>query len=322
MNLINKIFFTILLLAPSTVVYAQENDLFLVVSPSSPTPNQSFFVEAKSFVFDTSRAYFEWFKNGKKIDEGTGILKKTFSGEKMGSEIRIGVSASAEGKLFSSSVQITANDIDFIINPLTYTPFGYRGSSLATPGSTVEIYAIPHIFSGGQRLNSASLTYEWTLDNSPVQEQSGRGKNKIMISLPKTTQGEAIITLNVYSSGKLVAEKRGKITMYSPQIIFYETSSLLGKSFKAISELVALPGAQFALAAEPFFFDFNSMVHGAISWFAGGGKIEPSRAENLFILELSSPPEEESENKILFRIEDEKNVFQNKEGRINIKIQN
>lgn len=301
-------------------VFAQENDLFLVVSPSSPAPNQGFSVEAKSFVFDPSQAYFEWFKDGKKIDAGTGITKKSFLGEKIGSRTTISISVSADSKFFKTSESININDVDFIINPLTYTPFGYRGSTLATPGSIVEVHAVPHIFSGGKRLNPANLTYEWKLENTPIKEQSGRGKNKLAIMLPKTPQGETEVFLETYLDGQLAAQKTTKIATHSSQILFYETSSLLGKRAKAVSELTAKPGTQFALAAEPFFFDFSSLLRGTISWFAGGAKIEPARAENLFTLELSSPPEKESESNILFKIEDEKNVFQNKEGRITIKI--
>lgn len=302
--------------------HAQENDLFLVISPSSPSPGQGYSVEAKSYIFDPSRAYFEWFKNGKKINAGTGVAKKSFPGEKIGSRTTISVSVSADGKSFQASASISANDIDFIINPLTYTPFGYRGSALPTPGSFVEIYAIPHIFSGGKRLGTANLNYEWALEDSPIQEQSGQGKNKLTIAMPKTPQGDVDFSLEVFSGDQLVAQKRERMEIYSPQIVFYETNSLLGKKQKALSELIAPPGAEFALAAEPFFFDFNSILRGVVGWLANGKKIEPARADNLFVLELKSPPNEESENSILFKIEDEKNVFQNKEGRINIKIIN
>lgn len=314
--------FSILGLGFASQAMAQENDLFLTVSPSSPTPNQSFLVEAKSFAFDVSQAYFEWFKDGKKIDAGVGIVKKIFAGEKIGSQTTISVSTSADGKFYKSFVNININDIDFIINPLTYTPFGYRGSSLSTPGSIAEIYAIPHVFSNGRRSNLTNLRYEWTLENSPVKEQSGQGKNKLTISLPKIPRGEVVVALDIYSGERLVAQKKEKIVVYSPQIVFYETNSLLGKRALAISDFAAHPGTEFALAAEPFFFDFNSILRGTISWLANGIKIEPARAENLFTLELSSASNEESENNILFKIEDEKNIFQNKEGRITIKIQN
>ncbi|MEK7502847.1 MAG: hypothetical protein AAB556_00185 [Patescibacteria group bacterium] len=309
----------ILILAPAATVFAQEeNDLFLVVSPSSPAPNQGFSVEAKTFQFDASRAYFEWFKDGKKIDEGVGITKKIFPGEKLGTRTRISA-VSAEN---SASADISVNDIDFIINSFTYTPFGYRGAALATPGSVAEIYAIPHIFSNGRRISSTGLTYEWSIEGSPVQEQSGRGKNKLTISIPKIPQGDVTVSLNVFSGEQLVAQKKEKVEIHSPQIVFYKTNSLLGKGAKALSEFTSPPGAEFALAAEPFFFDFNSIVRGVVSWLANGTKIEPSRADNLFVLELSSAPNEESESNILFKIGDEKNVFQNKEGRINIKIRN
>ena len=140
---------------------AQENDLFLVVSPPSPSLSQSYSIEAKSFQFDSSRAYFEWFKDGKKIDEGNGITKKIFAGEKIGTQTRVGVVATSERNTFSALADIQINDIDFVINPLTYVPAFYRGSALPTPESIVEVYAVPHLYSGASRISSSNLIFLW-----------------------------------------------------------------------------------------------------------------------------------------------------------------
>jgi len=298
---------------------AQENDLFLIVSPSSPSPNQSYSVEAKSYQFDVSRAYFEWFKDGKKIDEGTGVVKKTFPGEKLGAQTNISV-VSAEN---SASARISVNDIDFIINPLTYTPPFYNGSPLPTPGSVVEIYTIPHVHSGGLRISPQNLIFEWTLDKDPVQEQSGRGKNKFTFALPKTFLGANEVILKVGSlNGVISHEKRFVVEMRRPEIILYKQSSLLGKSALALSSFETKSGEEFAVAAEPFFFDFNSLTRSVVSWLANGAKISTGVEQNSFLLELSSQTGSESENNISFKIEDEKNVFQKGEAQINIKIQN
>src|SRR3989344_1761364 len=157
-NLVLGIYLGFSILGLGFKVFAQENDLFLVVSPSSPSPNQGYSVEARSYQFDTSRAYFEWFRDGKKIDEGTGIVKKIFPGEKIGSQTTISV-VSADN---STSARISVNDIDFIINPLTYVPSFYRGFALPTPGSLVEVYAIPHLYSGASRISASNLMFEWS----------------------------------------------------------------------------------------------------------------------------------------------------------------
>lgn len=298
---------------------AQENDLFLVVSPSSPAPSQTYSVEAKSYQFDTSRAYLEWFKNGKKIDGGTGITKKVFPGEKLGSQSKISVISAGN----SVSANIGINDIDFIINPITYVPQFYRGSSLPTPGSIVEVYATPHLFSGTSRISSANLLFEWKLDSKLVQEQSGKGKNKLVFSLPKTPLGENEISLKISSlNGAVAHEKKEKIAMHRPEIVLYKTSPLLGKSPRALSEFKAKSGEEFAVAAEPFFFDINSLLRSAVSWLAGGTKISTGNEQNPFVLELSSQPGTESENNILFKTEDKENIFQKGESRITIKIKN
>lgn len=297
--------------------FAQENDLFLVVSPSSPAPGQTYSVEAKSFQFNTSRAYFEWFRDGKKIDEGLGITKKIFSGEKLGKQITISVVSANQ----SASVNISINDIDFVINPLTYAPASYRGSSLPTPGSIVEVYAIPHLFSGSSRVSSANILFEWQLDGKSIREQSGRGKNKLIFSLPKTSLGENEVILKASSlNGAIAYEKRVRIEMRRPEIVLYKSSSLLGKSARALSFFETKSGEEFAVSAEPFFFDINSLFRSTISWFANGAKINTGAAQNPFLLELSSQAGTGSENNISFKIEDKENVFQKGEKRITVKV--
>lgn len=314
------------LLAPA---YAQENDLFLVVSPPSPSPGQGYSVEAKSFQFDASRAYLEWFKNGKKIDEGTGVIKKIFGGEKVGSQTTISVSVSADNNFYETLANIGVNDIDFIINPFTYTPAFYRGSALPTSGSVVEVYAIPHIFYGNSRISSGNLLFEWSLDGKTIQEQSGRGKNKLVFSFPKTPLGENEISVKVSSlNGALAHEKIERVAIQRPEIILYKTSSLLGKSAVAISPSSASGGGgfevksgeEFSVVAEPFFFDFNSILRSTISWLGNGVKINTGKEQNPFLLELTSQPSTESENNISFKIENKDNVFQKGESGIIVKI--
>jgi hypothetical protein len=265
----------------------------------------------------------EWFKDSKKIDEGTGIVKKIFAGEKLGAQSRISVSASASGIFYEASTVVNVNNIDFIVSPLTYVPPFYRGSPLPTPESIVEVYATPHLYSGNSRISSPNLIFEWKLDGKIIQEQSGRGKNKFVFSLPKTPLGENEIALKVSSlNGTIAHEKKEKVAIRRPEIILYKTSSLLGKSAQAISTLETKSGEEFAMVAEPFFFDFNSILRSTVSWFGNGTKISTGLEQNPFLLELSSSPGTESENKISFKIEDGNNIFQKGEGGINIKITN
>ena len=297
--------------------FAQENNLFLVVSPPSPSPGQSYSVEAKSFQFDTSRAYFEWFKDSKKIDEGNGITKKIFAGEKIGAQTKISVISAKN----SASAQIGVNDIDFVINPLTHIPVFYRGSALPSAGSIVEVYAVPHLYSDSSRISASNLIFEWSLDNKIIAEQSGRGKNKFIFSLPKTSLGSNQIILKTSSlNGAVTFEKRVAVEIHRPEVILYKHSSLLGKYTRALSSFEAKSGEEFSVAAEPFFFDINSILRSAVSWFANESKISAGAGANPFLLELTSQSGEESETNISFKIEDKENVFQKGEGRITVKI--
>ena len=73
------------------------------------------------------------------------------------------------------------------------------------------------------------------------------------------------------------------------------------------------------MIAEPYFADLNSVFESLISWFANDSKI-PTSEENPFLIELSSQPGTESENEILFRMENSKNPLQKGEGKVKIKV--
>ncbi len=303
--------------------FAEENDLFLIVSPQTLTSNQEFQIEAKSFAFNASSAYFEWFENGKLIDSGTGISKKNFSGKKIGAQINIKVNASLEGKIYSSNFLYTINDAELIVRPLTYTPPFYRGSAFASPGSIVEVYAIPHIFFGGQKINSSNLIFEWKIDGNPVKEQSGKGKNKFTVELPENLMGENVVKVKINSqNGLQTYEKSIKVLTQKPEIIFYGKNPLLGRTVLASSAFETQSGKDFSIVAEPFFFDIRSIVRASISWIIDGIKINSGQETNPFLLDLTSQTGTKSENNVLFKMGDEKNIFQNGEGKIIINIKN
>jgi len=320
---IYKILISVLALLFSWQVYAislsAPADLALDISPSSPRPGAPFTVSAKSFSFDMVRAKFTWFLDGKNIASGVGLREQNFQAGRIGSSMNIGVNViSADGVSYEAGTKLIISDIDFIIYPLTYTPSFYRGSALATPGSIVEIIAVPHLFSEGARLKSQNLIYEWSIDDKPFQNQSGGGKNKFSVKLADVGNSNYIVALKVSTlDGAVSAQKSVNIKTAMPEILFYETNSLTGLKPAALNSFFGRAGDSFSILAEPFYFDLASLARAKFNWSAGGAAVAPN-AKNPLLLELAAPANTDSQTSFNLKIEDSRALFQQAEALINI----
>lgn len=314
------------LLATSSAALAQTlsapTDFSLQVSPKSPRAESGVQVTARSFVFDARRANFSWFLNGEKVDFGVGLSEKTFTAGKLGSTMNILVEAiSPEGLFYEARVFLSVADIDFVISPLTHTPPFYRGAALATPGSDVEIIAMPHLYSQGTRLNPRNLIYEWSLDRKPLPAQSGGGKNKISLRLADVRDSSYEVSLRASTaSNEIFAEESARVKTYSPEILFYPANPLTGFGSLALSSFLARAGEQFSILAEPFYFAVSSLAGAELGWTADENKIAPD-TQNKRLLNLEAPAGQESAAEISITIKDAGALFQNAEGRLNVKAE-
>ena len=266
----------------SALILTSPNDLVLSISPASPKAGQTITATAKSFAFDAARANFRWLLNGKEIASGRGLIEQTFTAGSLGSGMVIrAIATSIDGSVFETQTDVSVADIDFIIHPLAYTPAFYRGAALPTPGSVVEIIAVPHLFSGGAKLKLQNLIYEWSLDGKPVQNQSGGGKNKLVLRLADVGSSEYIVTLKTSSLGGVAStQKNIRIRTYQPEILFYEVNALTGIKPQAIVSFLGRAGNSFSILAEPFFFGLESLARAQIGWSANGEKFEQPAGKN------------------------------------------
>lgn len=311
----------IALYAEAITISATE-DFSLILSPEFPGPGEKFSARAQSFLFDTVRADFEWFLGGKLISKGLGLTEQEFTAGKAGETMRIKVIAYPQNmSAFTGNVTLPLSDIDLITHPLTYTPPMYRGASLPTPGSQVEVFAVPHLFSGGKRISNQNLIFEWSVDGGKILKQSGGGKNKLVLDIADLGFVENEVSLKVSSvSGSIAAQKSVRIKTVAPEILFYETSELTGKKPLAFSIFNMRSGGTFAIIAEPFFMALESLKIAKINWRVGGADLETT-PENPRLLELAAPAGEQSESSFSLLIEDVKKIFQRVEAKLRVVAQ-
>lgn len=295
--------------------------LTLSSSPASPTQGQVFTVEAKTYSTDPLRSNFRWLLNGKLIASGLGITSQTFTAANLGATMKIDVSLTTpDGQVFSKSLTIYIGDVDLIINPLTYVPSFYRGSPLASAAGSVEVYAVPHLYSSGAKIASQNLIYEWYLNDEKIGNQSGQGRDKMIFSLFDSGGTTYSVKLKVSSiSGSVTAGKSLTIKPFDPQIIFYKTDPLLGHSKKSRVSFEIQGGQNASVLAEPYFFGLNSLSSAAVIWTADGKEFKQPQDKNPFLLEIAAPQNAVSLTNFSLTINDKRTIHQNSAGQFNIK---
>ncbi len=306
-----------ILFAKATLV---STGLTLILSPETPRPGNNFTVEARSYSFDMNHATFTWYRNGKELSAGVGRNRENFIAGSAGSEITIRVTAESEdGNQYLAESKISIADVDLVINPLTYVPVWYAGAPKPTPGSVVEIYALPHFFSSGKRISPASLLYHWSLDSDEIADQSGVGKNVLRIRLPNSRNGVSEVVAEITSMrGDISGKKAIKIQSAAPEVLFYESSSLTGTKSRSLSYLATAAGRALSIVAQPFFFSLENLLNLNVFWSANGKKLSTAGAQDPFVLDLKTPAEGESSAIFSVTLADKKNIFQTAEASLSI----
>lgn len=289
----------------------EAGELTLSVSPKYPAAGESFTVKAKSFTFDILRSNIQWVVNGKLTASGSGLSEQTFTAPKIGSSMTITVIATQSGGAsFQKQIIVSVSDIDLIVKPLTYTPLFYRGSSFASPGSTVEIYAHPHLYSGGSKISPKNLIYEWYVGDSKAGSQSGQGRNKLILNTADAGNVSYDVRLIVSSAGGSVSSQKNiRIKSQNPEVLFYETNSLTGRGRFANNIFNLAAGNNMSIIAEPYFFNIPSLGRAVITWSTNNSAIE-NTADNPRILEVAAPQESFSSTNFGFSMEDKKTIYQ------------
>jgi len=319
----HKILIPILLaLAFAFIASAQVNftssGIILDISPDKPKPHEEVRVKARSFDFDTSRAFFSWYVEGALVESGRGISSITTTTGPVGSVLNIRVSATAsDGQVFTKTANLDTTDIDLVINPLTYTPYFYRGSALPTPGSRVEVIAVPFLYFQSERLNPATLFYEWSMGGQKMKSKSGEGKNKLILNLPETNSIYDI-KVNISSRSSIIkSEKRIRVNTYNPETLFYLADSLTGPRSYTSNSFTVNPDSSLAISAEPYYFDLASLAQATVAWLTGNETIDTN---NPFLLDLDISSEAAGQYSFSFKIEKPRSIYQRTGGNLLVEI--
>lgn len=259
-----------------------------IVSPQTPGPNTQVTIQIEGVGTFLGDSTVIWTENGKVVSSGVGDRTLTFTTGSLGTETHIHseVDSATEGTITNDWVFVPST-ITMLWEADTSVPPLYRGKALYSGGSNVKVIAFPSIVVNGKNLPTNSLSFQWTLDDNPLTQQSGLGQNTLTFT-GNQLQSQEDAEVTVYYGASEVGYGEVIIPATTPQILFYVNDPLRGLLLdSALPASVTMNTTELTLQAVPYYFANQSLANGdaTYAWTLNGNDTTgPNAAEGLLTL--------------------------------------
>ncbi len=239
--------------------------LSLTLTTQSPLPNSTVTATANiSGMAIANNSNYSWFLNNIKQKNASDLNKNTFTFQVggLGAVYKVGVGVSMpNGDYLSDSISLTVSDLDLTWNASSQTPASYKGKSLPTQNSVINISAMPFIYRPGTKtfINNDDLIFNWKLNDKFSADNSGIGKSDFIFRISDFSVGNKSVQLEIKTSDNIVSIiKIIEIPTVRPQTLVYFADPETGLPFGvALKNLISI-SPSFNFTAQNYFFNAPS----------------------------------------------------------------
>lgn len=233
-------------------------------------------------IAQTTKIY--WKMDGKNLPEFNNQRSIKFKLKDTGEKTSLqAIVENTNKQTLSSTKTITPNYVDIIVEPQTRTPSFYKGRSLPSAYSTINLTAVIN-----GNINSTDYVYNWYLNDINLDKGNVIGKYKTSAFLGMNSYNTITLTINK-TDGEVVAKRVIEIAPVEPELYFYEIDALFGINQKPIVNSLNLIGSSVIVRAEPYYLDlktFNKPQY--VEWKIDGIR-SPNRNNNPYEATLVKP---------------------------------
>lgn len=261
------------------------------ITPEAPGPGDTVLIEVAGVGTFLGDATITWQQDGKTAASGPGESKFSFVAGPLGSKttIKVTINSSTEGTL-TKTFSFSPASVNMLWEADTSAPWWFKGKPLYTAGSSLTVTALPQIISGGKTLSAGVLSFQWKVNDTPVPQSSGLGKNRITFTGSQLLPGETA-SVDIYYAGTLAGRGSIYVPAAKPLAMLYVRDPLRGTLFdRALQNTVTLNSTEFTLEAAPFYFSNASVEGGSVpfAWKLNGDDTTgPQTAQGLLTLRQS-----------------------------------
>ena len=237
------------------------NGIDIAINPSNPAPGADVSVSVESYSTDLNVASITWYVDGKSLAKGTGLKSISVTAPVNGKSIQVVAAIdTAEGANIKKVVTIQPGDVDLIWETSGFVPPMYRGKISLAYQNRVKITAVPHFYDkNGKQLDPAKLLYKWKNGDTVLGDQSGYGKQSVIIAgsiIPREIEMDVLVTAP--DQKNTAGESQVAIDASKPTIVFYPDDPLYGVMYgTSIANALRFFHNEIKVVAVPYGFDIN-----------------------------------------------------------------
>jgi hypothetical protein len=221
------------------------------LKPEFPLPGDTVTATFNDYSGSTYGSSVVWMINGEVVAGSENQRQITFQTGDSGTTqtIQAVLNKPSGGQVVLEST-IKPVYLDIIIESQTRVPDWYLGRSLPSIGSLVNATAL---VSSGSILDT-DLIYTWRVGQKVLEGGPIRGRNQVSFTTPMGSQ--TVLSLQVATpDGVTLAKRAILLPSVTPELHFYEVSTLFGTNHVALSDNFSLIGQSAVVKAEPYHLD-------------------------------------------------------------------
>lgn len=229
----------------------------IILDPQYPNPGDRVTATIDDYALNSFGSTITWYFDGLSAPGVANTRIVTFTAPAIGKSMDVVVRLTAQnGQALEAKRTITPLYLDLIIEPQTYTPLFYQGRALPTKGSIVFINALLQNSQGP--IDPSKYSYNWSLNGKPINGGAKMGANWAQITVPYGQSSTISITIQD-KGGAIIARKLVAMPSVPIELHFYEISTLLGQSTRAITSDLILTGQSTTIKSAPYYLDTRAI---------------------------------------------------------------
>jgi hypothetical protein len=239
---------------PFSAKASSSADVSIDMAPENPAPNENTTVTLSSYTDDLNSVLITWFVNGKKSSSGIGQKNFSLKAPTMGEKTTVMATISLFDGDIDESVTVEPSIMTMLWQANdSYVPPFYEGKAMPSAGSEVKVVAIPEIKNGVGFVDPTNMTYDWQLNSTNDENNSGYAKNFYIYTSDYLDSSDDVTVTTETLDQKYSIDGSVNVSTVDPKIEFYKKDSTLGTIWEqALSDGYKVVGNQ-TIQAAPYF---------------------------------------------------------------------
>lgn len=293
------------------------SELIFEMYPSQPSSNEEVLVKLNSYYFDLNASEVVVYLNGKEYEKQIGLNQFKFITANPGERNLLQVLVrDPKGKIHTKKIDFTSENVGLVYEVVnSNVPFGYKGKSIATSNSELNVYAFPDfVAKNGKKIDKKSLIYTWYKNGEVDLKSSGFGKYKYHIKRLVAFPDDLFLDVVVTDVSKnKVAKNSIKFNPNFTEVDFYYLDTSLPFTFKNVSKnkSIEVDKKNVTILAVPYFMNMEDNEPLEYTWKINGKKYIPDNPQVQDRLVLFNDAKQNSVVlDIFFQLKNDYRIFQ------------